>query len=183
MEGRGTGRLLLMALTSAAGLLVVAVLVGCDRAPSEQKRADDVAQLERFVVAVVDELDVRFYLDEGFTCHSLVYSRGEFREGDGGCGSPTESYGPFDAVVRRDFDRISGAIKASGVKTFRFAASVDDGGVLTHVSFRIIDRSIEWNRYYLFDPTHAVPKGVGAPNAPRYEQINERWWLVTEVDD
>jgi len=172
-----------MALSFAAGLLVVAVLVGCDREPSEQKRADDVAQLERLVVPVVDELDVRFYLDEGFTCQSLLYSRGEFREGDGSCGSPTESFGPFDAVVRRDFDRIRAAIKASGVNTLRFDASVNDGGVLTHVSFRIVDHSIEWNRFYLFDPTLAGPKSGQAPNAPRYEQINERWWLVTEVDD
>jgi hypothetical protein len=172
-----------MALTFAAGLLVVAVLVGCDREPSERQRADDVAQLERWVVPVVEELDVRFYLDEGVTCHAVLYSRGEFREGDGSCGSPTESYGPFDAVVRKDFDRISAAIKASGVKTLRFDASVNAAGALTHVSFRIIDRSIEWNWFYLFDPTNAVPKGGQASNAPRYQRINERWWLVTEVDD
>jgi hypothetical protein len=80
-------------LTHAAGLLVAALLVGCDTPPSEKRRADDVAQLERLVVPVVDELGVRFYLDERVTCHSILYSRGEFRQGDASCGSPTESYG------------------------------------------------------------------------------------------
>lgn len=170
-------------LTVAAGLLVVAVLVGCDREPSEQTRAADVAELERLVVPVVEELGVRLYLDEGRSCHSLLYSRGEYRDGDDSCGSPTESYGPFDAVVRRDFDRIRAAIEATAVGTFRFDASINADGSLTRVSFRLVDRSIQWNRFYLFDPTNAIPKSDRAPNAPRYQRINERWWLVTEVDD
>jgi hypothetical protein len=172
-----------MPLTFAVGLLSVTVFVGCDREPSEQKRAADVVQLERLVVPVVEELGVRSYLDEGFNCHALLYARGEFRDGDGWCGSSTESYGPFDAVGRKDLARIRTAIKASGVNTHRLVASVTTGGVLSHVSFRIVDHSIEWNWFYLFDPTDAVPKGGQAPNGPRYKQINKRWWLVTEVDD
>jgi hypothetical protein len=66
------------------------------------------------VVPIVVELDVRFYLDEGVRCHSLLYSEGEFREGNGSCGSPTESYGPFDPEVRTDFDRIKAALKRAG---------------------------------------------------------------------
>lgn len=167
--------------TGVVGLLTLIALVGCDSPPSEEKRADDVAQLEAHVLPVVDELDVRFYLDEGSSCNSILYPRGEFRDGDDSCGSPTETYGPFDATVRSDFDRISAAIEASGVDAHRFDASVTADGVLTYASFPLEDSSIQWNWDYLYDPSNTVSKGQ-RPNAPTY-QINDNWWLVTAIDD
>lgn len=166
----------------AIGLLTFIGLVGCDSPPSEETRAGDVAQLEANVLPVVDELDVRFYLDEGSTCNSILYPRGEFRDGDDSCGSPTESYGPFDATVRGDFDRISAAIEASGVNAHRFDAYVTGDGVLTSIRFPLEDRSIEWNWVYLYDPSNTVSKDQ-RPKAPTYQQINDKWWLVTEIDD
>jgi hypothetical protein len=166
----------------AVGLLTLIVLVGCDSPPSEETRSHDVAQLEAHVLPVVDELDARFYLDEGSSCNSMLYPRGEFRDGDVSCGSPTESYGPFDATVRSDFDHIRAAIEASRVNTHRFDAFVTADGVLRHVSFPLEDSSIEWNWGYLYDPNNTVSKGQ-RPNAPTYQQINDNWWLVTEIDD
>jgi hypothetical protein len=71
--------------------------------------------------------------------------------------------------------------RGSGVNTRRFDASLTNAGVLNHVSFRIDDHSIEWNWFYLYDPHHAIPKDGQGPNAPRYERINERWWLVVDA--
>jgi len=170
------------AMTRAATVLVLAV-ASCAREPAPERWTPDVEQLERSVVPIIDALDVEYYLDEGASCHAIRYARGEFRDGDRSCVSASETYGRFDAPVHRDFDRISAALKSSGVNSRRFQASVNDNGTIAHVAFRIVDRSIEWNWFYLYDPTNAVPKDGSAPDAPRYQRINARWWLVREVDD
>ena len=162
--------------------LTLTALVGCSHyPPSAQTQAIEVARLETHVVPVVDELDVRFYLDEGPSCNAILYPPGEFRDGDHRCGSPTEAYGRFDARVRSHFDRIHAAIAASA-DTHRFDASFTADGVLRNVSFPREDSSWEWNWRYLYDPNHRVAKDR-EPGAPTYTEIDEDWWLVTEVDD
>jgi hypothetical protein len=168
--------------TAALGLLVSAALVGCDRPPSTERIIGDVARLETHVVPLVDELDVHFYLDERWTCHSILYSRGEFRDGDDSCGSPTESYVLFDVGVRSDFDRIKAALSASGAGIHRFEASIGTDGALRSISFRLGDSSIRWNWFYVDDPNNSITKSDG-PNPPTYARINDRWWLLTEIDD
>jgi len=176
-------------MMGVVGAMVSAALVGCNSPPSPERRIRDVARLEAHVVSVIDDLGVRSYLDERSTCDSILYARGEFRDGDESCGSPTEVDVPFDEGVRNDFDRIGAAIEASGVDTHRVDASVSGDGHLQHVSFRLEDCSIEWNWVYLYDPNGAVArpgaggsKGNGA-GAPTYTRINGDWWLVTEIDD
>jgi hypothetical protein len=130
-------------------------------------------------VPVVDELKVRRYLDEGPSSNAILYPPGEFCDGDDTSGSP-EGYGPFDARVRTDFDRIHAAIEASEVGTHRFDASFTADGAIGNISFRRDDSSWKWNWIYLYDPNGTVAKDL-EPSAR--SQINEDWWLVTEVDD
>ncbi len=165
------------------GLLALAALVGCSsKPPSAGTQAAEVARLEAHVVPIVDELDVRFYLDETWSTHAITYPPGEFREGDDSRGSPAASDRPFDASVRTDFDRVSAAIEASAVDTYRFEASFTPEGALSTASFRRDDSSLEWNWFYLYDPNDTVAKDPG-PGARSLTQINADWWLVTEVDD
>ncbi|HZM75227.1 MAG TPA: hypothetical protein VFC19_05845 [Candidatus Limnocylindrales bacterium] len=170
------------------GLLVLAALAGCgDEPPPTQTQADEVARLQAHVVPVVDELKVLFYLDEGSSCNAILYSSGEFRDGDDSCGSPTERYGQFDSRVRGDFDRIDAAIGTSKVPTHRFDATFTTGGALREVTFPREDSSWQWNWSYLYDPGDTVAKDLqpGDPKVgvPKYRRINEDWWLVTAVDD
>ena len=165
------------------GLLALALPVGCaHKPPSAQTQAEEVARLEAHVVPVVDELEVRRYLDEGPSRNAILYPPGEFQDGDDGNGSPTEPYRPFDARVRSDFDRIHAAIEASDVDTHRFDASFTAEGALRTVSFRHEESDWNWNWVYLYDPNDTIAKDL-ARGAPTYTQINGDWWLVTEVDD
>jgi hypothetical protein len=175
------------------GLLVPAALAGCvmgfgdTKPPSAETQAAEVARLQADVVPVVDELDVTFYLNEGKSCHGIVYRRGEFRDGDDSCGTPSEQYGRFDAQVRADFDRISAAIKRSEVNTYRFDALLTGDGALEKVTFPRTDSSWQWNWTYLYDPGNTVDKSKtqGEPtlSKPTYTKINDSWWLQTAVDD
>ena len=162
---------------------VLPVLSGCAvNPPSPEIQAEEVLRLEAGVVPVLDEFDVRFYLDRGPYCGSIVYRRGEFRSHDERCGSPTEAYRLFDEQVQGDFGKIRAAIAASRVKIRRFEASFAADGSIRTISFRREDCSIEWNWNYLYDRGNVVAKD-GTSDFPKYTRITEDWWLVTEVDD
>lgn len=149
--------------------------------PSPRTQAAEVARLEAHVVPVVGALQVRRYLNEGPSCNRILYRLGEYCDGNR-CGSPKEGYRPFDERVREDFDRLATAMRTSNASTHRFEASFAADGALTTISFRREDFSIEWNWFYLYDPTDSVAKNQN-PAPPTYTRITEKWWLVTEVDD
>ncbi len=168
------------AIAGLAGLAALSALTGCGSPPSAQRRPDDVARLAAEVLPVIDELDVSTYLDEGSMCRWLVHPRGDFREG--GCATSAERFSAFDDTARADFDRVTAAMRASGVDTHRFEASISSAGAVGDARFWLEDSSIQWNWFYLYDPQDAITKNRHE-GKPSYERISDGWWLMTEVDD
>jgi len=82
--------------------------------PSEAEKAQQIARLEATVLPVVEDLHVRYFMDE-LGCANLTYRRGDFIDGQRGhCNGSTDSPAQFDDVARADHERIKAALEASG---------------------------------------------------------------------
>jgi hypothetical protein len=149
----------------------------------------DVADLERHVLPVAEELGLRGYIDDKGSrvrpaCPGIAWSRGSFRAPDPRCANPDDPELPFDAESEAAFARVSDAIKRSGVKVNR----IDTGDWGPGFLFRLTDSSVMWNWYYSYVP--GTP--ADAPDEVRTEtslgtrlqvHVTDDWWFIVEPDD
>lgn len=152
-----------------------------------QRLLDDVADLERYVLPVAEDLGLTFYLhhDGGLgrpACDVFTWSHGAFRDRDPGCANPDDPELPFDAESDAAFTRVSDAIELAGVNVDR----ISKGG--PGMSFHLRDHSIEWNWHYSYVPDTPAD----APKEVRTEMrlgtrlqvhVTGDWWFTVEPDD
>jgi hypothetical protein len=152
-----------------------------------QQLLEDVADLERYVLPVAEDLGLTFYLDDDGTlgrpaCDGFTWSHGAFRDRDPGCANPDDPELAFDAESDAAFARVSDAIELAGVHVDR----IDKRGPAT--SFHLRDNSIEWNWYYSYVPGTSA----GAQEEVRTElrlgprlqiHVTGDWWFTVEPDD
>ncbi|MFF4879430.1 hypothetical protein [Micromonospora sp. NPDC000668] len=154
-----------------------------------QRQLDDVADLERQVLPVADDLGLTLYIDEKAAwgrpaCRVFTWSHGAFRDRDSSCANPDDPELPFDAESEAAFTRVSDAIEHSGVNVHR----IEKGGWGPGTSFHLRDSSWRWNWYYSYVP--GTP--ADAPEEVRTEtglgvrlqvHVSGDWWFTVEPDD
>ncbi|HVQ17765.1 MAG TPA: hypothetical protein VMT27_01865 [Actinomycetes bacterium] len=154
-----------------------------------QRQLDDVADLERQVLPVADDLGLTSYMDEKAAwgrpaCRVFTWSHGAFLDRDSGCANPDDPGLPFDAESEGAFTRVSDAIEHSGVNVHR----IEKGGSGPGTSFHLRDSSWRWNWYYSYVP--GTP--ADAPEEVRTEtglgvrlqvHVSGDWWFTVEPDD
>jgi hypothetical protein len=151
------------------------------RPPSAGKMAEEVANLQRHVLPVLEELRPTWY--EESSCNILEYRRGTFSD-DGDCGGrPGEQR--FDDQARADLDRILDAVDRSGVPTDELmnATYAQDGSVLT-AGFLRSGGGIKWNFAYLYSPGQR-PREWETPLGPvTVTPIGSTgWWFEKAPND
>ncbi|MET7396530.1 hypothetical protein ABZS66_23920 [Dactylosporangium sp. NPDC005572] len=154
-----------------------------------QRMLDDVAELDRQVLPVVENLGLTGYgNDRGAwnrpACRGLTWSHGAFLDRGSGCANPDDPGRSFDAESDAAFTRVSQAIEHSGVNVYR----IDKGGWGPGTSFHLRDDSWRWNWYYSYVP--GTP--ADAPAEVREEMsigtrlqvhVSGDWWFTAEPDD
>jgi hypothetical protein len=140
--------------------------------PGPDQWPADVERLERDVVQVVEELNLKYYLVTVRGCRILEYPRGNYRDG-----ALCENVVPFDTNARADFEKMAAAVKRSRVVIDRIYR--DFGGIYVLLQ----DNSWQYNWAYLYHR----PEGAAAP-APRFPEetwthIRGPWWFHRARDD
>lgn len=154
-----------------------------------QRLLSDVADLERHVLPVAEELELSGYIDDDGawgrpTCRWFTWSHGAFRDRDPSCANPDDPERPFDAESEAAFSRMSDAIDLSGVNVYR----IEKNGWGPGTSFHLRDSSIMWNWYYSYVPgTPADASGEVRTETglgPRLQvHVTGDWWFTVEPDD
>ena len=149
--------------------------------PSPERMAEEVANLQRYVLPVLEEIRPTWY--EHSSCDILEYPRGTFSD-DGACGGrPAERR--FDDVARADLDRILDAVDRSGVPTDELMSAqyAPDGGVLA-AGFLRSGGGIEWNFAYLYSPVGQPRERETALGPVTVTPIgNTGWWFEKAPND
>lgn len=150
---------------------------------ARQRLLRDVADLERDVLPVTEDLGLTGYIDQG-PCRVFTWSHGAFRDRDSDCANPDDPELPFDAESEVAFARVSDAIDDSGVSVYR----IEKGGWGPGTSFHLPDSSVMWNWYYSYVPgTPAdAPAEVREETSlgPRLQvHVTGNWWFTVEPDD
>lgn len=154
-----------------------------------QRLLDDVADLERQVLPVVEELGLTGYIDEPAAwgrpaCRGFTWSHGAFTDRDPSCANPDDPMPAFDAESEAAFTRVSDAIERSGVNVYR----IEKGGWGPGTSFHLRDDSWRWNWYYSYVPDTPAD----ASEEIRQEtslgvrlqvHVTGNWWFTVEPDD
>ena len=149
--------------------------------PSSAQMAEDVANLQRYVVPLLEELRPTWYEDQA--CHVVEYRRGTFSD-DGTCaGRPGEQR--FDDAARADFDRILAAVRRSGIHSDELAsAAYDREGRLVSAGFPISGGGIRWNYTYLYSPDGRPPEWESPLGPVTVTPIGASgWWFEKAPDD
>ena len=142
-----------------------------DRPPAPDEWNDDVDRLEREVVPLMRELEIRDYLLEPGTCRILRYSRGDFSDQE-----DCEKVTPFDAQAVTDFNRMTDAVERTGLAVERIRG--DQRGIYVQLK----DVSWQYNWSYVYLPDGAEPPPTHFPNE-QYTRIRDDWWFFRAHDD
>ncbi|MEU7876523.1 hypothetical protein [Dactylosporangium sp. NPDC049140] len=137
--------------------------------PGPRRWPSDVDRLEKEVLPVIEELRVFYYVPESDTCRILEYSRGQF--GDPGCSDLMA----LDPEARADFDRVTAAVKRSGVAVERIFRN---GGICVQVP----DSSWQYNYQYVYKPGPDMPPETRWPGE-QWTHIRGDWWFHRAHDD
>jgi hypothetical protein len=142
------------------------------RPPGPDEWNGDVDRLERYVLPVLDQLQVSSYLlDEAGRCRIFKYSRGNYSD-QNNC----EEMTPFDAQAAADFDRVTRAVERSGIPVERMGREL--GGY--HI--RVKDASWQYNWEYVYMPGVDSPPPINFPEE-RWTRIRGDWWFHRAHDD
>jgi hypothetical protein len=155
-----------------------------------QRLLHDVADLERQVLPVAEDLGITRYIDdEGAwgrpACRVFTWSHGAFLDRDSSCANPDDPGLSFDTASEAAFTRVSDAIEHSGVNVNR----IEKGGWGPGTSFHVRDDSWRWNWYYSYDPdtpADAAPEEVRTQTrlGVRLQvHVGGHWWFTVEPDD
>ena len=155
---------------NALRVLVLGPFPGGAARPDQ--RHADVDRLETDVLPVVEELRISYYFLEPGPCRVLDYARGNYRDGDPECNEVV----PFDAQARADFDKVTGAVKRSGVAVERIVRSGDG------IHVQLEDNSWQYNWEYAYLPDTGSPPVATSPDE-QWTHIRGDWWFHRTHDD
>lgn len=157
--------------------------LGSTSPPSAKQQAEDVAALQKYVLPVVTELRVTWYLREGLWSGSIDWKRGKFTKDRDRALEEGESM--FDTETEAAYERLAQAIRTSGVPTDRLVeARFADDGTLSFASFQRHGGGIEFVFTYIYSPGTKPPEWTSKLGPVVLTRIGESdWWFEQSPDD
>lgn len=151
--------------------------------PSVTRQAEEVAALETHVLPLVKDLRATWFLNERFGTDSIHWSRGRFTNDPARASQDGDSV--FDPETKESFERLSRAIRSSGVPTNRLREAVfaDDGTVRT-ASFQRRGGGPEFVLTYIFSPGAKPREWTSNLGPVVLTRIGDTdWWFEQSPDD
>lgn len=151
--------------------------------PSVNRQYEEVASLETYVLPLVKELGVTWYLNERFGSDSIHWKRGNFTKDSARARQDGDRL--FDRETEESFNRFSRAIRASGVPANRLReATFSEDGTLRTASFQRRGGGLEFDLAYIYSPG-AKPEEWSSRLGPvvltRID--NSDWWFEQSPND
>jgi hypothetical protein len=157
--------------SQALRAMVADVIPG--RPPGPDEWSDDVDSIEKYLLPVLDQLQVTYYLDdEAGSCRIMKYSRGDFSDQ-----SHCEEMTPFDEQAAADFNRVRRAVERSGLPVERLGRELGGGYYV-----RLKDSSWQYNYQYVSLPGADAPPPKNFPEE-EWTRIRGDWWFFRAHDD
>lgn len=171
---------IVLVLAALVGFLAFRMIRG--NLPSDAERADYVADLERTVLPVIEDLQVEYFMNEP-DCANITYPRGDFIDGDPEhCGGSTDDPAPFDERARTDHARVAAALEESGTPIQRTAGSYSAGDLRSAMfsSTKGAPFATSWELVY--DPDGQKPKTPS--DMVTYTPVPgaDGWWFACCAD-
>lgn len=146
--------------------------------PSDEQKAQYIADLEAHVLPVVGDLQVEYFMDE-HDCATLTYGRGDFIDRDPqDCGGSTDDPAPFDDTTRVDHARVAAALEASDTPIERTGATFQAGALRSawFLSHHGAPFAAAWELIY--DPNDMHPKAASDQVTSTPIPGNAGWWFA-----
>jgi hypothetical protein len=146
--------------------------------PDADQKARDVSRLAT-AFPVLEELEIRGFRNQDW-CRFLDDPRGQFTSNpeSSTCNLFTGGPDPFDEKAQTDFDRVSAALRDTGVAVqMVWWLDYDDAGAISYAQF-VIDHAANNSWTYVYDPDGEMPEDIEGEEV--YTRIDANWYFWWE---